>query len=178
VTRTRWSLWIPLALFISICVVVAIQLIRPAGTEVRSAMIGKPVPEFMLPAASPDRPGLAAADLRDGTPKLLNIFGSWCVPCIAEAPQLVELERRGATIVGVDLRDHPDDLADFLAERGNPFARIGADDVSRVPVELGSSGVPESFVIDGRGVIRYQHIGDIRPEDVPMILQKLQEAGA
>ena len=176
--RMICSLWIPLALFISICVVVAIQLIRPAGTEVRSAMIGQPVPQFTLPAASPDRPGLTSADFRDGKPKLLNIFGSWCVPCAAEAPQLVELERRGATIFGVDLRDHPDDLAGFLTERGNPFARIGADEVSIVPVALGSSGVPESFVIDGRGVIRYQHIGDIRPEDVPLILDKLREAVA
>lgn len=177
-SRVHWSLWVPLALFVSICIVIAIQLIHPAGTAVRSAMVGKPVPQFTLPAASPDRPGLASADLHDGKPKLLNIFGSWCVPCVAEAPQLVELERRGATVFGVDLRDHPDDLADFLAEHGNPFARIGADEVSSVPVELGSSGVPESFVIDGQGVIRYQHIGDIRPEDVPLILDKLREAGA
>jgi cytochrome c biogenesis protein CcmG/thiol:disulfide interchange protein DsbE len=177
-SRARWSLWVPLALFISICIVVAMQLIHPYGNDVHSAMVGKPVPQFSLPPASPERPGLSSADLRDGKPKLLNIFGSWCVPCIAEAPQLVELERQGATIFGIDLRDHPDDLAEFLAERGNPFARIGADAVSQVPVELGSSGVPESFVIDGQGVIRYQHIGDIRPEDVPMILSKLKEAGA
>lgn len=176
--RTRWALWLPLALFISICIVIAIQLVHPFGSEVRSAMVGKPVPRFVLAPASPDRPGLASADLRDGSPKLLNIFGSWCVPCAAEAPQLVELERQGATIFAIDLRDHPEDLAGFLAEHGNPFARIGADEVSSVPVALGSSGVPESFVIDGQGVIRYQHIGDIRPEDVPLILQKLREAGA
>jgi len=158
--------------------VAAIQLIHPASTDVRSAMVGKPLPQFSLPAASAERPGLASADFHDGKPKLLNVFGSWCVPCVAEAPQLAALERSGATIFAVDLRDHPEDLAEFLAANGNPFARIGADEVSKVPVELGSSGVPESFVIDGNGVIRYQHIGDIRPEDVPMILDKLREAGA
>lgn len=177
-SRARWTLWVPLALFISICIVVAIQLIHPAGTAVKSEMIGRPLPQFDLPAASPQRPGLATTDFRDGKPKLLNIFASWCVPCAAESPQLMELKRRGATIVGVDLRDHPQDLATFLDNYGNPFARIGADNVSQVQLGIGSSGVPESFVIDGQGVIRYQHIGDIRPEEVSMILQKLKEAGA
>ena len=68
-------------------------------------------------------------------------------------------------------------MSAFLARNGNPFARIGADDVGAVQIALGSSGVPETFVVDGSGVIRYQHIGDIRPEQVPMILQKLKEAG-
>jgi cytochrome c biogenesis protein CcmG/thiol:disulfide interchange protein DsbE len=177
-SRFRWSLWLPLALFAAFCVVVAVQLIHPAGTTVESKMIGQKLPNFALRAASPDRPGLASADFRDGSPKLLNVFASWCVPCIAEAPQLAELERRGATIFGVDLRDHSEDLAGFLARNGNPFARIGADDFSEVQLGIGSSGVPETFVIDGRGVIRYQHIGDVRADDVPLMLEKLKEAGA
>ena len=65
----------------------------------------------------------------------------------------------------------------FLARNGNPYARIGADNLGKVQLAIGSSGVPETFVIDGKGVIRYQHIGDIRPEDVPMLLGKLREAG-
>ena len=75
------------------------------------------------------------------------------------------------------VRDRPQDLAGFLARNGNPYATIGADDRSRVQFMLGSSGVPESFVIDGKGVIRYQHLGEIGPDDVPMILDKLREAG-
>ena len=176
-SRVRWSLWLPLAMFTLFCVVVAVQLIHPAGTTIKSGMIDKPLPRFALRAASADRPGLASADFRDGRPKLLNIFASWCVPCIAEAPQLAELEQRGATIFGIDLRDHPEDLAAFLARNGNPFARIGADDLSEVQLGIGSSGVPETFVIDGRGVIRYQHVGDIRAEEVPLMLAKLREAG-
>ncbi|OYW46095.1 MAG: alkyl hydroperoxide reductase [Sphingomonadales bacterium 32-68-7] len=140
-------------------------------------MIGQPIPAFALPAAVADRPGLASTDLADGTPKLLNVFASWCVPCIAEAPQLAALERGGATIVGVAIRDRPEDVAAFLARNGNPFSRIGRDDISAVQLSLGSSGVPETFVVDGRGVIRYQHIGDIRADQVPLLLEELRKAG-
>ena len=112
-----------------------------------------------------------------GKPRLLNIFASWCIPCAAEAPQLGELARLGVEIDGIAIRDHREDLAAFLARYGNPYARIGADDVSAVQLAMGSSGVPETFVIDGKGTIRYQHIGDIRADQIPMILQKLQEAG-
>ena len=90
---------------------------------------------------------------------------------------LAELARQGAEIDGIAIRDHRADLAAFLARNGNPYTRLGADDVSAVQLAIGSSGVPETFVIDGHGVIRYQHIGDIRPEEVPMMLQKLKDAG-
>ena len=72
--------------------------------------------------------------------------------------------------------DLPEDVADFLAANGNPFSRIGADNMSQVQLSLGSSGVPETFVIDGAGVIRYQHLGEIRDSDVAMLLEKLEEA--
>lgn len=174
--RMGWSVWLPLALFSGFVALVALQMFRPAGREVESAMIGKPVPEFSLPPASADRPGLALADLRDGKPKLLNIWASWCVPCAAEAPQLAALQQQGADIVSVAVRDSPDNVARFLAQYGNPYSRIGADDLSVVQLGIGSSGVPETFVIDGQGIIRHQHIGDIRQSDVPMLLGKLREA--
>ncbi len=172
----RWALWLPLALFAGFVALVLVGLFRPAPREVASAMVGKPLPQFSLKAAIPDRPGLASADFTGGKPRLLNVFASWCVPCAVEAPQLSALARQGVEINGVAIRDRPDDVAAFLARNGNPYARIGADDVSAVQLAIGSSGVPESFVIDGKGVIRYQHIGDIRPEHVPMLLEKLREA--
>jgi cytochrome c biogenesis protein CcmG/thiol:disulfide interchange protein DsbE len=171
----RWALWLPLGLFAAFVVLVMVGLLRPADREVTSGMIGKPLPRFALPAAVADRPGLANTDFT-GKPKLLNVFASWCIPCAVEAPQLAQLQAAGAEIHGVAIRDRSEDLAGFLARNGNPFARIGKDDVSAVQLALGSSGVPETFVIDGKGVIRYQHIGDIRPEQVPMILEKLKEA--
>jgi cytochrome c biogenesis protein CcmG/thiol:disulfide interchange protein DsbE len=173
----RWGLWLVVALFAALLALFALQLSRPKDDLIESAMIGKKVPEFALRPAVGSRPGLASTDMADGTPKLLNIFASWCVPCAAEAPQLAELERQGATIVAVAIRDRPEDVAAFLERYGNPFSRIGADDRSEVQFLIGSSGVPETFVVDGQGVIRHQHIGDIRDRDVPRLLEELREAG-
>lgn len=174
---SKWTLWLPLVLFGAFVVLVLYGLLKPAERDVKSAMIGKPLPQFSLRAATADRPGLSFADMADGQPKLLNVFASWCVPCAAEAPQLAELRASGVEVVGVAIRDRPDELRAFLQRNGNPFTRIGADDVSSIQFAIGSSGVPESFVIDGKGIIRYQHIGDIRPEQVEMIVQKVKEAG-
>jgi cytochrome c biogenesis protein CcmG/thiol:disulfide interchange protein DsbE len=176
--RMRVFLWVLVALGAGLFVLFAHQLRQPKDEFVESAMIGKPIPAFDLPAAVAERPGLSSRDLADGTPKLLNVFASWCVPCAAEAPQLAQLEAGGANIVAVAIRDRPEDVAAFLRAYGNPFSRIGKDDISAVQLSIGSSGVPETFVIDGQGVIRYQHIGDIRDEDVAMLLGKLREAGA
>ena len=172
----RWFLWLPLAVFLAFLVTVAVGLRKPPETEIRSRMIGKAVPEFALEPAVASHPPLAAADLRAGRPRLVNVFASWCVPCKAEAPQLMALKRRGVPIDGVAVRDRSEDVARFLAEWGDPFERIGADPASRVQFALGSSGVPETFVVDGRGVIRHQHIGEIRAEDLPGILAAYEAA--
>jgi cytochrome c biogenesis protein CcmG/thiol:disulfide interchange protein DsbE len=176
--RMRAFLWVLVALAAGLFGLFAYQLRQPKDEFVESAMIGKPIPAFDLPAAVADRPGLSSRDLADGRPKLLNVFASWCVPCAAEAPNLARLEAGGANIVAVAIRDRPEDVAAFLEAYGNPFSRIGKDDISAVQLSLGSSGVPETFVIDGRGVIRYQHIGDVRDGDVAVLLDKLREAGA
>jgi cytochrome c biogenesis protein CcmG/thiol:disulfide interchange protein DsbE len=175
--RASLWLWLPLALFFGFFLLVMSGLISPGDREVASAMVGKPLPPFALRPAVPDRPGLARADMADGKPRLLNIFASWCIPCAVESPQLAALAAQGVEIDGVAIRDRQDDVQRFLAQNGNPFRRIGADDLSSIQLAIGSSGVPETFVIDGRGVIRHQHIGDIRAEDVPAILEKLREAG-
>lgn len=172
------AMWLPLGLFGVFFVLVIWGLAFPADREVSSAFVGKPLPAFDLPPASDDRPGLNTTVFKGGKPRLLNVFASWCVPCAVESPQLAALAQQGVEIDGVAIRDRKDDVARFLAQYGNPFARIGKDDLSKVQLAIGSSGVPETFVIDGKGVIRYQHIGDIRAEDVPMILRKLEEAGS
>jgi len=173
-----WFRWVLLALVAGLLGLFAYMLSQPKDEFVESAMIGEPIPAFDLPPIVPDRPGLSSADLADGQPKLLNVFASWCVPCAAEAPNLARLEASGANIVAVAIRDRPEDVAQFLEAYGNPFCRIGRDEISAVQLSLGSSGVPETFVIDGRGVIRYQHIGDIRDSDIPILLAELREAGA
>ena len=173
-----WFRWIVLALAAGLLGLFAYMLTQPKDEFVESAMIGEPMPAFDLPPAVVDRPGLSSRDLADGRPKLLNVFASWCVPCAAEAPNLAKLEAAGANIVAVAIRDRPEVVARFLEVYGNPFSRIGKDDISAVQLSIGSSGVPETFVIDGKGVIRYQHIGDIRDEHVSVLLAELREAGA
>lgn len=173
-----WRVWIPLLLFAGFVALAGYMLTKTKHEFVESRMVGKELPYFALRPAVPDRPGLASADFKTGQPRLLNIFASWCLPCIAEARQLEQLAARGAQIDGVAVRDRPEDVAEFLRRHGNPYRRIGADDLSELQLAIGSSGVPETFVIDGRGRITYQHIGDIRPEHVPMLLEKLAEAGS
>ena len=173
---SRWLRLLPIAVLGLVLAALVWRLANPEDTTIRSRLAGKPVPEFALPSAVPGKPGLASADFAKGQPRLLNVFASWCVPCIAEAPLLQQLKRRGVPIDAIAIRDRPEDVADFLARHGDPFERIGSDDNSRVQLALGSSGVPESFVIDGSGRIRYQHVGEIEPADIPLILAELEKA--
>lgn len=172
----RWLLWAPLCTFAAIVAVIAWGLYRPADRAVHSAMVGKPLPEFTLPSIAPGKPGVSTADFRRGTPRLLNVFASWCVPCIAEAPQLLTLRAAGVPIDAIAIKDTSANVAAFLRRNGDPYAGIGSDAHSRVQLALGSSGVPETFVVDGRGVIVQQHIGDIRADDVPALLKALADA--
>ena len=166
----------PLALLLLIVVALVWRLATPADTNVHSKLEGKPVPAFMLAAALPTKPSVSSADLATGRPRLVNIFASWCVPCVTEVKVLQQLRSRGVAIDGIAIRDRPEDLADFLARNGDPYERIGSDPQSQIQIALGSSGVPESFIVDGKGIIRYQHIGPIEARDVPMIMSRLEQA--
>ena len=166
---------LPIILVVWILGTFAWKLIQPSDPTVRSQLVNRQVPAFQLPAALPGVPPLSSSDLATGEPRLLNVFASWCVPCIAEAPVLDEMHAKGAKIDGIAIRDTPAAVAAFLERHGNPYTRIGSDRNSSVQLALGSAGVPETFVIDGKGVIRLQHIGPIKPEDVPGILAKLEQ---
>ena len=167
---------LPVALLLVLVAGFVWRLAYPADPAVRSRLVGEQVPQFALPPAAPGKPALASTDLATGEPRLLNVFASWCLPCIVEAPVLEQLQRSGVPIDAIAIRDRPEDVAAFLRQHGDPFERIGSDQNSRVQLALGSSGVPESFVIDGNGVIRYQHVGPIAPADVPMILSEMEKA--
>lgn len=151
------------------------RLGNPPSSVVRSQMVGQLLPDFTVEPALSGQTGFRSADLR-GRPRLVNFFASWCVPCIAEAPMLARLKAAGVEIDGIAVRDKPDDLTAFLQRNGNPYARIGADPRSAVQLAMGSSGVPETFVVDSRGVIVDQWPAPIMAEDVPTILAKLEQA--
>ena len=166
---------LPIILLIWILGTFAWRLIQPDDPTIRSQMVNREVPQFTLPPVLPETDGLKSADLATGKPRLLNLFASWCVPCIGEAPVLDELRERGVKIDGIAIRDTNSAVAAFLQRHGNPYERIGSDPTSRVQLALGSAGVPETFIIDGRGVIRFQHVGPIEHDDIPTILAALEQ---
>lgn len=172
----RPLVWLPLAGFLLVALVVAAALYAPADRTVRSAMIGQPLPAFALDPIVSTKPGVSSAAMTGQGPRLLNIFASWCVPCIAEAPQLMALHRAGVRIDAVAIRDTGPAIADFLRRNGDPYAAIGNDPASKVQLALGSSGVPETFLVDGQGIVRRQWVGDIRADQVQDVIAAVEGA--
>lgn len=166
---------IPILLLVWIVGGLAWRLVKPPTTAVPSQLVNRSLPAFDLPPAVPTKQGLKSADLTGGGPKLVNIFASWCVPCAGEAPVMNELKRRGVKIDAIAVRDTPDAITAFLGTYGDPYDRIGNDPTSDVQISLGSSGVPETFVVDGHGVIRRQYIGPLAPSNVREVMQQMAE---
>ncbi len=108
---------------------------------------------------------MSAADLRGPfpAPVVVNFWASWCVPCIVEHPQLMRLKRDGVPVFGINYKDKPADAAAFLARHGDPFARLGRDEPGRVAIDWGVYGVPETYLIDRQGIIRWRYAGPSRP---------------
>jgi cytochrome c biogenesis protein CcmG/thiol:disulfide interchange protein DsbE len=141
--------FLPIALFLALVGALVWRLVQPGDTLIRSRLVDQPVPVFGLPPAVPAKPGLSSRDLATGKPHLLNLFASWCVPCITELPLLDQLAKEGTPVVGID---------------------------SAMQMALGSSGVPETFVVDGHGVIRAQFIGGITAQQLPQVRAALAKA--
>jgi len=166
---------LPVLLVAVIGVGLGFGLTRDAS-EIPSVLIDKKVPSFDLAALEGvETPGLATTDL-GGEVTLVNVFASWCAPCRVEHPVLTRLaEARGIPLYGINYKDAPADAAAWLAELGNPYRRIGVDREGRTGIELGLTGVPETYVVDADGRIRYRHAGPITPRDVEESLMPLIE---
>ncbi len=181
-TSTKRLLFIlPLVLFLGVVVWASIPLIRGDDPRVLpSSRVGKPAPDFELAPLPGHEAGLSRADL-GGEPVLVNVFASWCVPCLAEHPLLTKLAREdGVTIYGINYKDRPRDALEWLEEHGNPYARIGTDRDGRTGIDWGVYGVPETFLIDKDGWVRYRHAGPLTPTLVeqlilPMLLDLQKE---
>ena len=136
-----------------------------------SALIGKPVPAMALPAlegltdGARTIGGFDSADLAKGEVSVVNFWASWCGPCVQEHPLLVALkERTGAPLFGVNYKDQPAAARRFLGRYGNPFAAVGVDANGRAAIEWGVYGMPETFIVNGKGQIVYKHVGPISAE--------------
>jgi cytochrome c biogenesis protein CcmG/thiol:disulfide interchange protein DsbE len=138
-----------------------------------SALIDKPLPPFTLAALPGRSDGVASTDF-GGKPMLLNVFASWCVPCLAEHPVITKLGREdGISVLAINYKDKPDDALAWLKRNGDPYVRIGADADGRAAIDLGVYGVPETFVIDTAGRIRYRHPGPLTPDIVDREIRPL-----
>ncbi len=165
---------VPIVLFAGLVLAFAIGLHRDPS-RIPSVLIDQPLPAFDLPpvrAGDPQR--LASADFR-GEPVMLNAFASWCVACRVEHPLLLKLKAEGVPIHGLDWRDQAALGAQYLAENGDPYLKAGNDASGRTGIDLGLTGVPETFVVDRKGRVRYKHIGPITPEDWKGTLEPLMQ---
>ena len=153
---------LPVAAFVIVLVGFMVGL-RHDPAILPSMLIGKPLPAFALAPLRPDAPGLASVEL-SGEPVLLNVFASWCGPCKEEHPTLLRLKGEGVPIVGLDWKEEAQDGARWLDANGDPYLRAGNDRTGRAGIDLGVSGVPETFVVDRRGRVRYRQVGAITPE--------------
>lgn len=131
-----------------------------------SALINRPAPKFDLPGLYDPQKGLAHRDLGGGV-TLVNFFASWCAPCREEQPALVALAHApGVTLDGIAYKDSPGDARRFLADLGNPYRRIGVDQDGATAINFGVYGVPETYVVDSTGHIRYRQVGPLSEQDV------------
>ena len=181
------ALLVPLLIFAAIAGLFTFALMRPGDpTKIPSALIGRPAPQIALAAlegvveGGKPVPGIATADFARGSPVIVNFWASWCVPCVEEHPHLVGLKQRtGATILGVNHKDQVANARRFLSRYGNPFTAIGSDGNGRASIEWGVYGMPETFVVDGQGIVVYKHVGPLSPEVIEReLLPALEKAKA
>jgi cytochrome c biogenesis protein CcmG, thiol:disulfide interchange protein DsbE len=179
---------LPVVVFAGLAVLFAIGLTRDDPSRVPSVLIGKPAPQFELPPLEGltrqgvPVPGFATADLAQGHVTLVNIWASWCAPCREEHPHLMTLSQiEGMHLVGINYKDTPENARRFLGALGLPYSAVGVDRSGRTFVDWGAYGVPETFLVDGQGIIRYKYIGPITPKALDETLlpriRELQQEG-
>lgn len=162
---------IPLVLFAALAGVFLLNIDKDASV-VPSVLIDKPAPEFSLPPLPGRDRGLSRADLTRGEVSVLNVFASWCIPCRAEHPLIKRLSREAdVPVYGLNYKEKdPGDGGKWLAELGDPYAAVGMDLSGRTGIDFGVYGVPETFIIDGNGQIRYKHVGPVTVEVLEKVL--------
>jgi cytochrome c biogenesis protein CcmG/thiol:disulfide interchange protein DsbE len=152
--------WLPLA-FIALVLLLALGL-RLNPREVPSPLIGKAAPPFELPLLHAPDKRFSQKDML-GAVWVLNVWASWCPPCLAEHPVVTELSKSVA-VIGLNYKDARENALPWLKRNGDPYRLSVYDAAGRIAIDYGVYGVPETYVIDQRGVIRYKHIGPLTPE--------------
>jgi cytochrome c biogenesis protein CcmG, thiol:disulfide interchange protein DsbE len=175
--RRSWLVALPLVGFLALAGIFLARLHGGDPSKIPSVLIGRPAPQTALPPL----PGL----LRDGTPvpgldpaalkgevSVVNVWASWCVPCLDEAPLLTELAKdKRLQVVGINYKDAPDNARRFLGRYGNPYSIVGVDGNGRASIEWGVYGVPETFVVGRDGTIAYKLVGPVTPQNFDSVLK-------
>ncbi len=173
----------PLIIFIALAGIFLIRLgDRSISTNVPSPLVGKPAPTTMLePLVGLTQDGKQVEGINSKTFKngitIVNVFASWCAPCRVEHPFLKELAKRAdLKILGINYKDSSQNALRFLGALGNPYAAVGIDPKGKAAIDWGVYGVPENYIIDSNGIIRYKHIGPIDSHSIKKISQEIEKA--
>jgi cytochrome c biogenesis protein CcmG/thiol:disulfide interchange protein DsbE len=166
--------WFVIAGFLVLVGLLAVGL-RLDPREVPSPLIGKPAPAFELPLLQQPDKSFSQKDML-GTVWVMNVWASWCPPCLVEHPVVSELARSGiAPVVGLNYKDAREDALPWLKRNGDPFKVTVYDAPGRIAIDYGVYGVPETYVIDRQGIIRYKRVGPLTPEIVQKKVRPLIE---
>ena len=165
----------PPAIFLAFVVMAAFGMMRDDPESLPSARKGQPAPPMALTQLG-NKPEFDDTALRSEGVKLVNFWASWCAPCRVEHPNLEALSAEGVRIFGVNYKDDPTKALAFLAELGDPYVAIGADQTGRTAIDWGAYGVPETFVIDGNGTILLRHAGPITQRVIDESIRPLLSA--
>jgi cytochrome c biogenesis protein CcmG, thiol:disulfide interchange protein DsbE len=173
---------LPVLVFAALVIGFALSLNGPAPDELPSVLVDKPAPAVALPALDANTRAFTPSDLRAGHVTVLNVFASWCIPCRIEGPGLAQVAAlNGVALYGMVYKDTPEKAHAFLADLGNPYQRIDLDADGRAGIEWGVYGVPETFVIDGKGIVRLRFpgplVGDALNKIVLPAIEKARDEG-
>jgi cytochrome c biogenesis protein CcmG/thiol:disulfide interchange protein DsbE len=176
-SRARLLVFVPLAMFAALAALFLVRLGSGDPSSIPSALIGRPVPETNLPPVAGlvhdgnPLPGLNSADFK-GAVTVVNVWGSWCIPCRDEAPLLMRLaEDRRIRVAGINYKDQPENARRFLGRFGNPFSAVGADESGRAAIEWGVYGVPETFIVGRDARIAFKLIGEVTADNLDRVMK-------
>ncbi|MCJ8325017.1 MAG: DsbE family thiol:disulfide interchange protein [Rhizobiales bacterium] len=170
---------IPIIIFVGLAATFLYRLNGEDPSYIPSVLLQKPIPQFEL-AALGDLPNFSSADFNSGIQgdvKVVNFWASWCVACRAEHAELDKLRQRGIKIYGVNHKDDDGNALEFLSKYGNVYDAVGTNKNGRVGIDFGVRALPETFIIDQNGLIRFKQIGPILPgENYDNFVKQFQAA--